>query len=275
MYKYEDYEKSAEYIKSAAGAELPETAIVLGSGLGGFAEAMEYSVKIKYEDIPNFPKSTAPSHEGAMYIGKRAAALSGRFHTYEGYTMEQASYYVRVLKLLGVKNLILTNAAGGINESFGPGTLMIVTDHIKLVKENPLCGQNIDRFGTRFPDMTAAYTPRLTEIAEKAAAELGIDIKKGVYVYTGGPCYETPAEIRAYRILGADAVGMSTVPEVITARHAGMNVLAVSCITNMAAGVTGEELTEEEVFKTAEAVRESFAALMLKIIDEIDKGGIN
>ncbi len=266
VYKYEDYVKSAEYILSKIDT-VPKTAIVLGSGLGGLIK--DSDVSIPYADIPNFPRSTAPSHEGVMAFSKKAVALKGRFHVYEGYSMEEAAYYVRVLKLIGVKTLILTNASGGINTDFSPGELMLITDHIKLAPDNPLRGENLAQFGTRFPDMTTAYTPKLRTLAAKCAEELDIPLKEGVYAYMSGPCYETSAEIRALRILGADAVGMSTVPEVITARHAGMDILAISCVTNMAAGVTGEALTEEEVIATAEKTKVDFSRLIENITEHL------
>ncbi len=267
LYKYEDYLKSAEYILSKI-TTIPQTAVVLGSGLGGLIK--DSDVSIPYVDIPNFPRSTAPSHEGVMAFSDKVVALKGRFHMYEGYSMEEAAYYVRVLKLIGVKSLILTNASGGINTDFSPGELMLITDHIKLAPDNPLRGENLTQFGTRFPDMTSAYTPRLCALAKDCAAKLGVKLKEGVYAYMSGPCYETPAEIRALRILGADAVGMSTVPEVITARHAGMDILAISCVTNMAAGVTGEMLTEEEVISTAERTKQDFSRLIEEITQRLD-----
>lgn len=270
MYIYDDYKKSADYILSKVD-HVPETAVVLGSGLGTMVSDTDLS--IPYSEIPNFPKSTAPSHEGKMVFGNDMIALKGRFHVYEGYSMEEAAYYVKVLKLLGVKTLILTNASGGINTEFEPGELMIISDHIKLALDNPLRGKNQEDFGVRFPDMTTAYTPVLRSLAECCADELDIEIKEGIYAYMSGPCYETPAEIRALRILGADVVGMSTVPEVIAARHAGMDVLAISCVTNMAAGVTGEVLTEEEVIETAERTKKKFSRLVSEIVSRLSLKG--
>lgn len=268
MYCLEDYQKAAEYIRGRV-REIPKTAVVLGSGLGIMTDTMDCPQIIDYRDIPNFPVSTAPSHAGKLYIDHNMIALSGRFHYYEGYAMEQTSFYVRVLKLLGVETLILTNAAGGINTDFAEGALMMITDHIKFFDENPLRGKNLEEFGVRFPDMTRCYSPRLQELAAEAADALGIELHRGVYAYMPGPNYETPAEIRALRILGADAVGMSTVPEAITARHAGMEILAISCITNMAAGVTGEMLTEEEVIETANRIKHRFAQLITRIVERV------
>ena len=265
QFTYDDYKKSAEYIKGRV-SNIPDTAVVLGSGLGVMTADMKNPTVIPYSDIPGFPISTAPSHEGKLYIDERMIALSGRFHYYEGYTMEQAAYYVRVLALLGVKKLILTNAAGGINTDFASGALMMITDHIKFFDESPLRGANMAEFGVRFPDMTKCYSKTLADTARSAAKEIGIELKEGVYAFMPGPGYETPAEIRALKILGADAVGMSTVPEVIAARHAGLEILAISCITNMAAGITGECLSEEEVLRTANRVKDGFARLIRAIV---------
>lgn len=272
MYNYSDYKKSAEYIKSKIKA-VPKTAVVLGSGLGIMADELEDTVEILYKDIPNFPLSTAPSHAGKMVINKDIIALCGRFHFYEGYSMEQITYYVRVLKLIGVETLILTNAAGGINKDFSEGCLMVIKDHIKFFDDNPLRGQNIGEFGVRFPDMTLCYNKDLIALAKKSAEEIGFNLREGVYAFMPGPNYETPAEINALRILGADAVGMSTVPEVITARHADMKILAISCITNMAAGITGNKLTEEEVIQNAKRVMGDFIALIKSITDTLSKEG--
>ncbi len=268
MYTYNDYKASADCIRAKA-PRLPETAIVLGSGLGVMTEGLKNTVEIPYREIPNFPVSTAPSHAGKMIITDKFIALSGRFHYYEGYDMAACAYYVRVLKLLGVKTLILTNAAGGINLSYKPGEIMMITDHINFSGKNPLIGENAAEFGVRFPDMTKTYTPALSELARQCAADTDNDLKEGVYAYMTGPSYESPAEIRALRILGADAVGMSTVPEAIAARHAGMDILALSCITNMAAGVTDNILTEEEVIAVAEKTKKRFAALLFEIIKRI------
>ena len=268
MYSYDNYKQSADYIMSKTN-NIPKTAIVLGSGLGVMIDGLDNTIEIPYRDIPFFPVPTAPSHAGKMVITEKFIALSGRFHHYEGYDMEECAYYVRVLKLLGVKNLILTNAAGGINLSYNPGELMLITDHINFSGKNPLIGPNDNSFGVRFPDMTTAYTPELRELAKQCAHDINTDLKEGVYAYMTGPNYETPAEIKALRTLGADAVGMSTVPEAIAARHAGINILAISCITNMAAGVTGKALTEEEVIEVADKTKKRFSRLIFEIMNRI------
>lgn len=223
---------------------VPETALVLGSGLGFLADNLENKTEISYRDIPHFCVSTAPMHKGALLSGMlfktNVLIMCGRVHYYEGYSMQDVVFYVRVLKLLGVKNIIFTNAAGAINESFSVGDMMLISDHIKFFDDNPLRGENLDEFGPRFNDMSDAYTEELRKIAKKVAKEEGIDIKEGVYAYMPGPNYETPAEIKALRVLGADVVGMSTVPEVICASHSGMKVLGVSFCTNMAAGIASK-----------------------------------
>jgi len=239
---------AAQYLKTQIEV-VPKTAIVLGSGLGFLADELENKKEIAYKDIPHFPVSTAPMHKGAMAFGKLfgcpVVLLCGRFHYYEGYPMQEVTFYVRVLKRLGVENLILTNAAGAINASFKVGDMMLISDHIKFFNESPLRGKNLDEFGPRFNDMSDAYTKALRDIAKTVAKNNGIDIKEGVYAFMPGPSYETPAEIRMLGILGADVVGMSTVPEVICAAHSGMNVLGVSFCTNMAAGI-GEKIEELE-----------------------------
>lgn len=269
---FELYRQSADYIKEKTGGA--DIALVLGSGGGGFAKRLTDAVRIPYAQIPNFPKSTAPSHEGALYCGtvgsKKIICMSGRFHYYEGYSPDEATFYIRALKLAGVKTLILTNAAGGINKSFKVGDLMLISDHINFSGLSPLRGQNDDRFGVRFPDMTDAYSKELRDVARHTAERLGIDIKEGVYAYMTGPSYETPAEIRALSVLGADAVGMSTVPECICAVHCGMKVVAVSCITNMAAGITGGQLSEQEVIDTAAQCDEKFSELINGLIEELN-----
>ena len=228
---------------------------------------------IPYEDIPHWPASAVVGHAGNLVIGtlngKRVAALSGRAHFYEGHTMQVATFATRVLGVLGVKQLILTNAAGGINLNFKPGTLMVIDDHINLMGTNPLVGANEDRFGSRFPDMTEAYSRRLREVADAAARATGVPVAHGVYVAVHGPSYETPAEIRYLRTIGADAVGMSTVPEAIVARHMGMDVLGISCITNPAAGVVPKPLVHDEVMEVARRVRAEFSALLEGIIERL------
>ncbi len=264
--------KAAGYITSKI-EKVPETAVVLGSGLGFFADLITEKCEIPYQEIPGFPVSTAPGHAGKLicgYIGKKyVLCMSGRFHFYEGYAMRDVSFYVRALKVLGIKKLIITNATGGINKCFTPGDLMIIKDHIKFFDDSPLRGENISELGPRFNDMSEVYDKGLIEIAKSVAKKQGIDIKEGVYAFMPGPSYETPAEIKALGILGADAVGMSTVPEVITAAHCGLKVLGISCITNLAAGITKHKLTEEEVFETANKVGEKFSALVAGITAEI------
>jgi purine-nucleoside phosphorylase len=252
---------------------VPEVAIVLGSGLGPFAGELKDSVVIPYGDIPNFPRPTAVGHAGRMVIGKvgdlTVAAMQGRTHQYEGYSSREAAFPVRVLGRLGIKSLVLTNAAGGINPAFAQGALVLISDHINLQGSNPLNGPNDERFGHRFPDMSAAYSVPYRQLAQAAARELGIDLQEGVYAALGGPSYETPAEIRYLRTIGADLVGMSTVPEAIVARHMGINVLAISCVTNMAAGLSPNEINHQEVLETGERVRGTFRALLMAILPRI------
>jgi purine-nucleoside phosphorylase len=256
---------------------VPEIAVVLGSGLGAFAEELKDSVVIPYGDIPNFPRPTAVGHAGRMVVGKigdlTIAAMQGRAHQYEGYSSREAAFPVRVFGRLGVKSLVLTNAAGGINPAYGQGALVVLSDHINLQGSNPLNGPNDERFGTRFPGMSEAYSSRYRQMAQDAARELGIDLKEGVYAALTGPSYETPAEIRYLRAIGADLVGMSTVPEVIVARHMGINVLAISCVTNMAAGLSTGEINHEEVLETGERVRVTFLALLSAILPRIAAEG--
>ncbi len=251
----------------------PETAIVLGSGLGQLGEKLEQVTVIPYEELPHWKSSTAPGHSGRLLFGllggKSVVCMQGRLHYYEGYTMEEVTYPVRVMARLGVKNLLLSNAAGGINTEFAPGDLMLITDHINFLGRNPLIGPNEADFGVRFCDMSYAYHPELRRIALDAAKELGQKLQQGVYVATTGPSYETPAEIRMFRLWGASAVGMSTVPEVIVANHCGMRVLGISCITNMAAGVLDQPLTEEEVLETGEKSGAAFQALMTRIVEKL------
>ena len=250
-----------------------EIAIVLGSGLGEFGNELENPREMAYAEIPGFPLSTVPGHAGKLILGtlagKRLLLMSGRFHSYEGYAMEDVTLPVRVMARLGVKTLILTNAAGGVNIDFRPGTLMMISDFINLSGKNPLTGQNLDAFGPRFPDMTHAYDRALREMTLHAARELDIDLRRGVYCWMNGPCYETPAEIRMARVLGADAVGMSTVPETIVARHCGIRVLGISCITNMAAGVKDQPISHEEVMEVGRQVRGEFTALLRCVIGKL------
>ena len=262
---YQDYVKVADVIREAVGEA--EIGVILGSGLGDYVEALEDAKYIDYKDIPGFPQSTAPGHAGRWWTGtlhgKRVCMMQGRFHAYEGYDLDQVTMPVRVMKLLGVKTLLVTNAAGGVNLDFKPGTLMILTDCINFSGKNPLTGPNIPEFGPRFPDMTRTFDRDLIALCEKQAANLGVDcVRKGVYMWFNGPCYETPAEIRMARVCGADAVGMSTVPEVIIARHCDMKILGVSCITNMAAGILDVLLSEQEVIDVAQRTKATFRALL-------------
>ena len=262
---YQDYVKAADAIRAAVGEA--EIGVILGSGLGDYVEALEDAKYIDYADIPGFPQSTAPGHAGRWWTGvlhgKRVCMMQGRFHAYEGYDLDQVTMPVRIMKLLGVKVLFVTNAAGGVNMDFKPGDLMIITDCINFSGKNPLTGPNIAEFGPRFPDMTRAYDRELGEICRAQAARLGIDtVRQGVYMWFNGPTYETPAEIRLARILGADAVGMSTVPETIIARHCGIRVLGVSCITNMAAGILDQPLNHQEVMDVADRVKNTFRSLL-------------
>ena len=262
-------EQTAAHIRARCGA-VPETAVVLGSGLGDFADRLAGAYVTPYADVPNWPAATVIGHSGKLVIGnigsRRVAALAGRAHFYEGHDLATVVFAVRVMGRLGVKQLILTNAAGGINTGFAQGALMIIDDHINLIGTNPLVGANDERLGARFPDMSEVYSSRLRRIADDAAAATGVPVQHGVYVATHGPSYETPAEIRFFRTIGADAVGMSTVPEAIAARHMGLEVLGISCITNMAAGVLPGPLNHEEVMDTARRVRGSFIALLEGIL---------
>lgn len=271
-YTIEDYERSAAYLRGAL-PQIPQTAIVLGSGLGALPEKMEQVTAIPYAAIPSFPQPTVASHAGMLYCGTAGGtsllALSGRCHYYEGVTMQRAAYYVRVLKLLGVRNLILTNAAGAVNPRYHPGEFMCIRDHIKFFSDSPVRGANSECFGPRFFDMAKAYTPELCDLAADAAKKLKITMHQGVYAFMPGPQYETPAEIRMLGLLGADAVGMSTVPEVITAAQCGMRVLGISMLSNMAAGISSQPLSHEEVMSTSNQSAERFAALITEIIRAI------
>lgn len=240
--------------------------LVLGSGLGALAEETEDSVIIPYNNIPHFPLSSAPGHKGQLRAGSLAGCnviiMEGRFHYYEGHSMSDIAFPIRVLKSLGIENLLLTNAAGGVNLSFKPGDLMIINDHINLTGQNPLIGKNDSTIGPRFPDMTSLYNKGLSDKIIFAGKQTGLDLKTGVYAWMTGPSYETPAEIRMLRVLGADAIGMSTVPEAISARHAGMNVAGISCISNMAAGILNQPITEKEVFEITNRIKDKFSSLV-------------
>lgn len=265
-------EEAAAYIAERTTLK-PEIGLILGSGLGVIGDEVEESVTIAYKDIPHFPVSTVEGHAGELVIGRLQGRvivlMRGRFHMYEGYEPEKTALPVRVMKRLGAKTLLVTNAAGGINLNFASGNLMLISDHINLTGRNPLVGPNDNALGPRFPDMSDAYARRLRSIAKDTAAELGIALQEGVYVGLLGPNYETPAEIRMLRALGADAVGMSTVPEVIVARHSGMEVVGISCITNMAAGILDQPLSHEEVMETTERVKGEFVSLVLALLPKL------
>ncbi|ULT55544.1 purine-nucleoside phosphorylase [Neobacillus drentensis] len=267
----ESIQHAADFLKGKYQTT-PKLGLILGSGLGVLADDIENPVKIPYNQIPDFPVSTVEGHAGQLVFGQlngvEVVAMQGRFHFYEGYNMDKVTFPVRVMKEMGVEMLIVTNAAGGVNESFSPGDLMIITDHINNMGTNPLIGPNDANLGVRFPDLSEAYSKELRKIARDIADRLKINVKEGVYFGNPGPVYETPAEIRMVRILGGDAVGMSTVPEVIVARHSGMKVLGISCISNMAAGILDQPLTHDEVIETTEKVKADF----LLYINEIVKG---
>ena len=266
----EKIDEAVAAIRKRAMGRVPDVAIILGSGLGDFAGQLKDAVSMPYGDLPNWPASNVIGHEGRLVIGalagKRVAALSGRVHVYEGHDLRTVTFATRVMGRLGVKALILTNAAGGVNVELTPGLLMIMDDHINLLGSNPLVGPNEDQFGARFPDMTEVYSKRLRGLADTVARAQGLRVGHGVYVALHGPSYETPAEIRYLRTIGADAVGMSTVPEAIVARHMGIEVLGISCITNAAAGVLPQPLNHSEVMEVAQQVKGAFAALLEGII---------
>jgi purine-nucleoside phosphorylase len=270
---YERAEHATRVIRSRISVE-PRIAVVLGSGLGSFADDFDEPVGIPYEEIPGFVRSTAQGHAGRLVVGKvdsvPVLAMQGRVHYYEGYSLEEVTFPVRTFGLLGVKTLVLTNAAGGINVQLTQGALMVISDHLNLMGVNPLRGPNDERFGPRFPDMSAVYSPELQELVVDEAKAIGVEVRRGIYGALSGPSYETPAEIHLLRGLGADAVGMSTVPEAIVARHMGLEVLGISCITNMAAGISDEPINHEEVMATGDRVRGTFTELLRRVI-----GGIN
>jgi len=269
---YERAEHAARLIRSRAGEDV-RVALVLGSGLGAFADELEDAQAIPYDEIPGFARPTVEGHAGRLVVGRAGgaavAAMQGRFHFYEGYTLEEVTFPVRVLGLLGAKSLVLTNAAGGLNNSYEQGALILISDHLNLMGTNPLLGRNDERFGPRFPDMTEVYDREYQEAAIGEAREMGLELRRGIYAALSGPSYETPAEIRMLRLLGADAVGMSTVPEAIVARQMGLRVLGLSCITNMAAGVLDKPINHEEVIETGERVRETFAELLRRVIPKL------
>ena len=265
-YTYEQYQESARALADRLNGFRPQVLLILGSGLGSLGEAVEDAVAIPYGQVPHMKRSTAPDPAGQFLFGRLAgrdvAVMQGRLHTYEGWSFEDVTYPVRVLRLLGAEKLVVTNAAGAVNTAFSAGDIMLITDHIKLFGVSPLCGPNLEPFGPRFPDMSHVYTPALQTVARQTAAELAIPLREGVYMFFPGPQYETPAEVRAARTLGADAVGMSTVPEAITAAHCGMEVLGFTLCTNMAAGVLDQPLSSDEVLSAAAEAGPRFAALV-------------
>jgi purine-nucleoside phosphorylase len=267
--EYARAERAAKFILSKTKLR-PQIALVLGSGLGAFADELTEATRIPYEKIPNFPRSTAIGHAGRLVIGKAGnvalAAMQGRVHFYEGYSEQEVVFPMRVFGRLGIRSAILTNAAGGINREFKQGALVVIRDHINLQGRNPLIGPNDERFGLRFSDMTTAYWQPYREIALAEAKRLGIEVSEGVYAALSGPSYETPAEIRYLRTIGADLVGMSTVPEVIVARHMGIRVLGISCVTNMAAGILDQPINHLEVLETGERVKGQFIALLRAVL---------
>lgn len=277
---FEQVEEAASFLRgriAQANQPLPRLALVLGSGLGGFADHVEHPLAIPYSEIPNFPRSTVPGHHGRLLIGSVRniwiAVMQGRVHAYEGYSADAIAFPTRVLGRLGARRIILTNAAGSLRPDLDPGSLVAIRDHINLSGANPCIGPNDDRLGPRFFDMSAAYSRRLRRLAQNTAAEQGWTMPEGVYVSVPGPSFETPAEIRSFRALGADLVGMSTVLEVIAARHMDLEVLAVSCVTNLAAGIGENELSHAEVMETGERVAERMAQLLLALIPKIAASG--
>ena len=273
-YTYGNYKESADYIRARLGEFTPKVAMILGSGLGYLGDEVENAVSVPYGDIPHFKASTAPGHKGRFVFGtlegKPVAVMQGRMHHYEGYSYSDVSYAVRVLRLLGCETLVVTNAAGCVRTDWQAGDIMLINDHIMMFSESPLRGANIAEFGVRFPDASHLYTKRLLDLARKTASELQMTLREGVYFYCYGPQYETPAEVRAARILGGDAVGMSTAPEVIVAGHCGMEVLGFSLLSNMASGILDRPLSEQEVLDAGEKARESFSLLVRACLRKID-----
>ena len=272
-YTYQQYQQSAAALADRLGDFRPEVLLILGSGLGSLGDQVEQPLVVPYAQVPHMKRSTAPDHKGQFVFGRlsgrNVAVMQGRLHTYEGWSFADVSYPVRVLRLLGAKTLLVTNAAGAVNTAFSAGDIMMITDHIKLFGVSPLCGANLDEFGPRFPDVSAVYTPALRKAAREAAQALEIPLREGVYMYFPGPQFETPAEVRMARILGADAVGVSTVPETIVAAHCGMQVLGFTLCTNMAAGVLDQPLSGEEVLEAAEAARPRFTSLVKACLERV------
>jgi purine-nucleoside phosphorylase len=269
---YDRAQQAAEQIRSRATIK-PAVAVVLGSGLGAFADELSDAIPISYREISGFAQATVEGHAGKLVIGKAGdvpiAAMQGRFHFYEGYSLDEVTFPVRVLKLLGVRTLILTNAAGSLNTELTPGSLMIISDHINLMGANPLIGPNDDRFGPRFPDLSSTYDPELQSLVIEEAKAMDIDMRRGVYAALSGPSYETPAEIHMVRTLGADAVGMSTVPEAIVARHMELRLIGISCITNLAAGVSDRPIDHSQVMEIGKSVRSQFTELLRRVIAKL------
>ena len=269
---YERAQEAARLIRSRTDVDVT-VAIVLGSGLGAFANDLTEATEIPYDEIPGFARSTVEGHAGRLVIGKSGdvtvAAMQGRFHFYEGYSLQEVTFPMRVLKLLGVRTVVLTNAAGALNVEFTPGSLMVISDHLNLLGDNPLRGPNDERFGPRFPDLTSVYARRLQDVVIEEARTLGLKLPRGIYGALAGPSYETPAEIRMLRTLGADVVGMSTVPEAIVARHMAMEVVGISCITNLAAGVSDEPIDHSQVMAIGERVRGDFTTLLRRVVGRL------
>lgn len=265
-YTYDQCCESARALQARLNGFCPKVLLILGSGLGALADAVEDPIAVPYDQVPHMKRSTAPDHAGQFVFGRLAgtdvAVMQGRLHTYEGWSYADVSFPVRVVRLLGARALLVTNAAGAVNTSFSAGDIMLITDHIKFFGASPLQGPNLDELGPRFPDMSRVYTPALQDVARQCAASLGIPLRQGVYMFFPGPQYETPAEVRAARLLGTDAVGMSTVPEAITAAHCGMDVLGFTLCTNMAAGVLDQPLSGEEVIAAGQAAGPRFSALV-------------
>ena len=265
-YTYDQCRESARALQARLNGFCPKVLLILGSGLGSLADAVEAPIAVPYDQVPHMKRSTAPDHAGQFVFGRLAgtdvAVMQGRLHTYEGWSYADVSFPVRVVRLLGARALVVTNAAGAVNTSFSAGDIMLITDHIKFFGASPLQGPNLDELGPRFPDMSRVYTPALQDVARQCAASLDIPLRQGVYMFFPGPQYETPAEVRAARLLGADAVGMSTVPEAITAAHCGMDVLGFTLCTNMAAGVLDQPLSGEEVIAAGQAAGPRFSALV-------------
>jgi len=272
MHNLQDIQETKDFIMNQT-AHRPTIGLILGSGLGALADDIENPLIIPYSEVPHFAKSDAVGHANELVIGqlmgKTVIAMKGRFHYYEGFTLDEVTFPVRVMKALGVENVIITNACGAINTDFQPGELMLITDHINLVAANPLIGPNNNELGTRFPDLSRVYHPELRRIATEVAQEMNLSLQQGVYAWWSGPAYETPAEIRMIRTMGADAVGMSTVPEAIVATHAGMSVLGISCLTNMACGILDQPLNHEEVIEVAGRVRTNFVQLIKGTLEQM------